>query len=60
MAKKNISKFHLFCEETFPTRSKMYPMIKLINPHTTLIVGDESPSPGGLEKGLGKLCPDIP
>jgi hypothetical protein len=38
----------------------MYPITRLPKPHNTFTVGDDKPFPGGLEKGLGKLSPEMP
>ena len=37
-----------------------YPIIKLKSAQITFIVGDESPLPGGLAKGVGNLFPEMP
>jgi hypothetical protein len=60
MPAKNTRRLHLFAGETLPVLYKTYPTTKLNNPHTTLIVGDDNPLPGGLAKGVGKLLPEMP
>ena len=35
-------------------------MRTLNNAHTTFVVGDDNPRPGGLEKGEGNLFPETP
>jgi hypothetical protein len=42
-----------------PLKSK-YPTVMLNKPHITLIVGVESPCPGGSANGVGKGLPEIP
>jgi hypothetical protein len=33
---------------------------RLSNAHNTFTVGDDKPLPGGFEKGVGNLLPEIP
>lgn len=42
------------------TFKRIYPTSKLKQAHNTLQVGEESPLPGGLAKGVGKGSPEIP
>jgi len=42
------------------TLKRIYPTSRLNNAHKTLVKGDESPWPGGLENGDGKAFPEIP
>jgi hypothetical protein len=57
--KNTISERILSVEILAILKSKQ-PITKLNNAHTTFNAGDESPLPGGFEKGVGNLFPEIP
>jgi hypothetical protein len=57
---KNINNPDLLFEFILLTLKSKYPATRLNNPHKTLVRGDESPCPGGLENGVGKAFPEIP
>jgi len=50
---KMIGKETLSLSLDLPSRNRRYPKIKFATPHSTLIVEDEFPNPGGLANGDG-------
>lgn len=58
--KNRTSIARLFFIVALLTRSRINPTIKLKQAHITLISGEESPFPGGLEKGEGNGSPETP
>ncbi len=50
----------LFCTDVLLTRNKINPTSKLKQAHNTLVVGEDSPIPGGVAKGVGKKSPETP
>jgi hypothetical protein len=56
---KKINSDHLL-DETLPALKRKYPITKLRSAHSTFITGDDSPSPGGFAKGVGKPLPETP
>jgi hypothetical protein len=58
--RKRTNRENLFCTDVLLTLNNMYPINKLKQAQSTLTVGEESPFPGGCEKGLGKESPETP
>jgi len=58
--KKKINTERSFLVEIPAFIKRIYPTNRLNKDHKTFIVGDESPFPGGLAKGVGNLSPEIP
>lgn len=58
--KKKMNTEILFSVEIFECIKRMYPTNKLNRDQSTFTVGDDSPFPGGLAKGVGKPFPEIP
>lgn len=46
--------------EILPARKRIYATNRLNSAHSTFTVGDESPLPGGWEKGVGNCSPEMP
>ena len=46
--------------ETSPRRSRTKPATRFTSPHTTFVVDDDIPRPGGFAKGVGNWVPVIP
>lgn len=57
---KKTSNKNLLSGETSLALKRMYPINKLKHAHNVFTSGEESPFPGGLEKGDGNLFPEIP
>ncbi|MFA5405333.1 MAG: hypothetical protein WC358_10400 [Ignavibacteria bacterium] len=57
---KKIIKASIFLVLILLNFNSKYPGTKLIKAHITFVNGEDSPFPGGLEKGDGKGIPDIP
>jgi len=57
---KKIKRAHLFLSDNFPALNKRNPITRLSKPHRTFTVGDDSPLPGGLAKGVGKASLEMP
>jgi len=60
MPKKKITRDNLCLCDILPYLKSKYPTVMLNKPHITLIVGAESPCPGGSANGVGKGLPEIP
>lgn len=57
---KNRHNDNILLPVTFAALYNKYPTSKLNNAHTIFTVDDERPLPGGFEKGVGNLFPEMP